>query len=182
MVDDGPGHDEAPAEISAGARVCSDDALMGHVGWSLGWDPFRTSLVRSRPVAHPHRSALDGRSQWCVHLTSLGHPVRDVESRCTSGAAGSRTRVPRSRSAGLYVRRFRMFSGTVLRSQTASVSHTTVRCSPWPGGHVRGVEPRYVDPTLLRGVRGGSSQVFKLRWQPQRFRRLLVPTRFVEVA
>ena len=98
----------------------------------------------SGPVPHPlggvsvgrlsPSSALDGRSDGADHHTGLPEqPAWAGPEGCWgygSGAAGSRTRVPRPRRAGLYVRRFRIISGTVLRSQTASVTHTTVQVFP----------------------------------------------------
>jgi hypothetical protein len=90
-------------------------------------------------------------------------PSHELGELRGSGAAGSRTRVPRSRRCGLYVRRSWIISGTVLLDQTASVSHTVSDVPAALDGRSQRVEPGHVDPLPLPGVGGGSSQVFKLR-------------------
>ena len=130
-----------------------------------GRDPFPAPLGGSEPVAHPHRSALDGRSQWL----RPSHELVDGKlwvfklSVMPGGAAGSRTRVPRSRRSGLYVRRFRMSSDVGLRSQAASTSTPPFNVPLGPAVIAFGVEPRDDDSTLLRGIGGESSQVIRLR-------------------
>lgn len=101
---------------------------------------------------------------------------RVTKRAVTSGAAGSRTRVPRPRRRGLYVRRFRMISDPVLRRQAASGIHTTTDFPLGQAVTTFGVEPRDVDPTPLRGLEGGSSLRFRQRvpdqswqlWFPRR--------------
>jgi hypothetical protein len=115
---------------------------------------------------------------WSVGL--VGWSGRLVWS-VAGGAAGSRTRVPRSRRCGLYVRRFRMISDVVLRSQTASTSIPPAGVPIGPGGPGVRVEPRVVAPVPLRGVRGGTSRRVRPR-EPSHRWHLKVPARFVEVA
>jgi hypothetical protein len=97
-----------------------------------------------------------------------------------SGAAGSRTRVPRSRSSGLYVRRSWMISDTVLQGQAASVSTPSQGVPRSLDGRSTEVEPRDVDRIPLRGLRGRSSQSVKLR-EPSLRWRMWFPACFVEV-
>jgi hypothetical protein len=89
--------------------------------------------------------------------------------RCSGGAAGSRTRVPRSRSCGLYVRRSGIVSDAVLPDQAASAIHTVSGVPAALDGPSQRVEPGDVDPLPLPGVGGGSSQVFRLRGPAHRW-------------
>jgi len=79
------------------------------------------------------------------------------------GAAGSRTRVPRSRRCGLSVRRSWIISGAVLLDQTASATHTVSGVPAALDGRSQRVELGDVDPHPLPSIGGGSSQVFRLR-------------------
>jgi hypothetical protein len=180
---------------SAGARSCMA-SMRRWFTWDGRSDGTRsaTPFARSRPVAHPRRTALGGRADgasisraWngaeVVRLTNRPRTRRAggliawrSSSRSTSrsrsrsrsrrvlgGAAGSRTRVPRSQCSGLYVRRFRMISDVVLRSQTASTSTPSQGVPQTLDGRSPEVEPRDVAPTPLRGIRGGTSRVFRPR-------------------
>jgi hypothetical protein len=89
--------------------------------------------------------------------------------RSVGGAAGSRTRVPRSRSCGLYVRRSGIISDAVLPDQAASAIHTVSGVPAALDGPSQRVEPGDVDPLPLPGVGGGSSQVFRLRGPAHRW-------------
>lgn len=96
--------------------------------------------------------------RWRVHHTGLASMGKRRSRRLSRGAAGNRTRVPRPRCSGLYVRRSWMCSDRGAPEPSSSADLTAFRCSPQPGGVGLGVEPRDVDPTLVRGVRGGSSR------------------------
>jgi hypothetical protein len=137
-------------------------------------------LVAAGPVAHPRRPALGGHAGGDV-ITRARERDRGTTHIPRGGAAGSRTRVPRPRSSGLYVRRSRMISDHGAPRPDSSVVLAALKFPPQPGGMGIGVEPRYVDPTLLRGVRGGSLAVFMPRESTGRFRQLWFPTHFVEV-
>ncbi len=164
-------NDRDPAEVSAGSRLMGVDAPWCTCG-ERGQDPSRRSLGgaaagRPSPPGCPCRLA-----GWRGHHTSFPR-WRGRSSRTPwmgrsprtprGGAAGSRTRVPRSRSWGLYVRRFRMISDTVLRSQTASVSIPPFDVPLGPAVRAVGVILVMSISTPLRGVRGGSSRVFRPR-------------------
>ena len=149
--------DRDPADIVSGvsslqasiAPVFREmDVWKGPVPPLPWWSRSRSPLPSNPPFV--------GRVRRCVHRTSR-------KSSSVRGAAGSRTRVPRSRSSGLYVRRSWMISDAVLQGQTASASLPSQIVPRTLNGRSPEVEPRDVDPTPLRGVRGGSSQVFRLR-------------------
>jgi hypothetical protein len=164
---------EPPPTSSAGARLAGVD-VPHHVWWRRGQDPFRRSL-RGAAAGRPSPPA---RPFWPfrrrVHHTSrLGRrlPTATPKSRrsCVRGAAGSRTRVPRSRRCGLYVRRSWIISDAVLLDQTAPAFHTVSVVPAALDGPSQRVEPGDVDPHPLPGVGGGSSQVFRLRGPAHRW-------------
>ena len=147
-----------------------------------------TGPVSRRPWRHRNRSPVPaGRPLLAVPAATSSHGSRDrdrvrVRGRPSrGGAAGSRTRVPRPRCSGLYVRRSRMISDHGAPRPDSSVVLAALKCSPQPGGMGLGVEPRHVDSVLLRGVRGESLAVFMPRESTGRFRQLWFPTHFVEV-
>ena len=147
----------------------------------------------ARPVARPRRVALVGHlggsaiaraseRGGCGRSSRRG-AARRAHTRGlvgAGGAAGSRTRVPRSRRCGLYVRRFRIISDVVLRRQAASTSIPPADVPIGPGGPGVRVEPRVVAPVPLRGVRGGTSRRVRPQ-EPSHRWHLKVPARFVEV-
>src|SRR5680860_1504695 len=150
-----PEHNEAPADVVGGGSLCKRRCACGSVRWctdgTRSVTPFGgITIGRPSPPSGPW---WPGRR--CVHHTSL--EVLETGRAFASGAAGSRTRVPRSRCSGLYVRRIRMSSDVVLRNQAASTSTPPFDFPLGPAVSAFGVEPRDDDPTLLRGIGGGSS-------------------------
>jgi hypothetical protein len=167
------------------------DARMGHV------DGARTGPVPGSPWWEHGRSPVP--AGWPLSATSAVPPSHELGDRVGaahheelmlrgrapvvepgSGAAGSRTRVPRSRRCGLYVRRCRIISDVVLRRQTAPTSTPPADVPIGPGGPGVRVEPRVVAPAPLRGVRGGTSRRVRPR-EPSHRWHLWFPARFVEV-
>jgi hypothetical protein len=181
------GHDDAPAdEVGGGAwtawRRCAHESR----GWRADGTRSALPFVGARPVARPRLVTLVGHLGGAAIARASGREVRETgtfrcPSRTRGGAAGSRTRVPRSRRCGLYVRRFRIISDVVLRRQTASTSTPPAGVPIGPGGPGVRVEPRVVAPVPLRGVRGGTSRRVRPR-EPSHRWHLKVPARFVEVA
>jgi hypothetical protein len=143
---------------SAGSRVawrrCARGRAMkswtGPVARCPWWRRARSPIPAGRPlVAGPAATSSHGL------FTNRGRGIPRIPP---GGAAGSRTRVPRPRCSGLYVRRSRMISDHGAPRPDSSVVLAALRCSPRPGGMGLGVEPRHVDSTLVRGVRGESSR------------------------
>lgn len=175
------GTTKTPPTTSAGSRLAGVDAPWFTCGGSVDKTRSIAPLSERWPVACPRPHSpwwLSGRR---VHHTSFhgwwGVRVRTPRSGASaSGAAGSRTRVPRSRSCGLYVRRSWIISGTVLLDQTASVTHTVSGVPAALDGRSQQVELGDVDPLPLPSIGGGSSQVFKLREPVHRWH-LKFPTR-----
>ncbi len=158
-------------------------------------DAARTGPVTRRPLWRRVRSPVPTSGPLTVDAGGAGHhtgfarwahtcrrTAMVLRNAGVGGAAGSRTRVPQSRCSGLYVRRFRIVSSAVLRSQAASALTPSEMSPGQPMVELSEVEPRDVDPVPLRGIGGGSSRVFRPREPGRCPWHLMVPARFVEVA
>jgi hypothetical protein len=146
-------HDKTPPAHAGGVSRCKASMRQVFVRWGSDETRFHDALVGIGSVARPRRVALVG------HLGGAS-----ITRSLRRGAAGSRTRVPRSRYSGLYVRRSWIISDTVLQGQTASVS---IPPQVFPGRstvQVPGLSLVDDDPTPLRGLRGGSRRLFRPPW------------------
>ena len=114
---------------------------------------------------------------WWAGFRNIG---RAVSGTALSGAAGSRTRVPRPRCSGLYVRRSRSVSDRGAPRPSSSADLATCDVPRRPVAQASRWSLVDDDPVPLRGVRGGSARVFTPR-VPLECWHLWVPTHFVEV-
>jgi hypothetical protein len=127
---------------------CTDFAALGALG---GADSGVVLPVR--PLGGRHGRVC---GTWWAGFRNIGGAVSGTAQ---SGAAGSRTRVPRPRCSGLYVRRSRSISDRGAPRPSSSADLATCGVPRRPVAQASRWSLVDVDPVPVRGVRGGSSRV-----------------------
>ncbi len=116
---DVPADTRRPRAIIDGAGSFGASMRALHRVIVAGRDPAAPPLMAVAVVARPHGTALWRRLPWCCDHTRSAYDLPGGPGRHTwrSGAAGSRTPVPRPRCCGLYVRR----SSDVFRARRSEI-------------------------------------------------------------